>query len=136
MNPRVVRMSEAMTWEIPESEPNHRFMGLMFERDITPTANMSAGFVILPPKQEQKKLSAHPGVEEIYFVVQGKGKFVLDEKEVEVERGTAVYVTPGCRHRAINTGDEEMQLFWVNSPPVFGPVRGYEEIVKNWERIR
>ena len=137
MQGKVVKMGQAMTWEIPDPEPHHRFMGLMFERDITPTVNMSAGFVILPPRQEQQKLSAHEGKEEIYFVVRGKGKFVLDEDAVEVEEGTAIYVAPGCRHRAINTEEsEEMHLFWVNSPPVFGPVGGYLDFVKNWKRVR
>src|SRR4051794_4093930 len=76
MQGRVVKMSEAMMWEIPEPEPHHRFMGLMFERDITPTVNMAAGFVTLPPGQEQHKLSTHEGKEEIYLVFRGKGKFV------------------------------------------------------------
>jgi mannose-6-phosphate isomerase-like protein (cupin superfamily) len=136
MQGKVVKMNQAMTWEIPEAEPNHRFMGLIFERDLTPTTNLSAGFVILPPKQEQRKLSAHEGVEEIYLVLQGTGQFVLDNDVVDVEQGTAVYVSPGCRHRAVNTGDEEMRLFWVNTPPVFGPNKGYLEIVKDWKRIR
>jgi mannose-6-phosphate isomerase-like protein (cupin superfamily) len=136
MQGKVVKMSDAMAWEIPEPEPYHRFMELMFERDITPTINLSAGFVTLPPGQEQQKLSTHEGKEEVYLVFKGKGKFVLDDDVVEVEEGTAVYIAPGCRHRAINTGDEAMQLFWVNTPPVFGPTGAYLELVKNWKRIK
>jgi mannose-6-phosphate isomerase-like protein (cupin superfamily) len=136
MQGKVVKMSEAMMWEIPDPEPNHRFMGLMIELDITPTRNMSAGFVILPPTHQQQRLSIHEGKEEIYFVVKGKGKFVLDDEEVEVDAGTAVYIEPGCRHRAINTEDGEMVLYWVNSPPVFGPVGGYQDVVKNWKQVR
>ena len=136
MQGKVVKMSDAMCWEIQEPDPNHRFMGLMFERDITPTKTMAAGFVILPPKQEQAKLSAHQGEEEVYFVLKGKGKFVLDDEVVEVEQGTAVYIEPGCRHRAINSGDDEMRLFWVNAPSVFGPVGGYKEFAKNWKQVR
>jgi mannose-6-phosphate isomerase-like protein (cupin superfamily) len=136
MQGKVVRMDEAMTWEIPEPEPNHRFMGILFERDVTPTSNLAAGFVILPPGQEQRKLSTHEGAEEVYFVVQGKGRFILDDETVDVEQGTAVYISPGCRHRAINTGDEELRLLWVNTPPVFGPQGAYKELVKDWKRVR
>jgi mannose-6-phosphate isomerase-like protein (cupin superfamily) len=110
-------------------------MGLMFERDITPTANIAAGIVILPAGEEQTKLSVHEG-EEIYYVVRGTGQFVLDERVVDVEQGTAVYIAPGVGHRAINTGDEEMELYWVNTPPVFGPVGAYRDLMKDWERIR
>jgi mannose-6-phosphate isomerase-like protein (cupin superfamily) len=136
MQGKVVNMADAMRWEIPDAEPHHRYMGLMFERDITPTVNMSAGFVVLPPGQEQQKLSVHEGKEEIYFVVQGRGRFVLDDEVVDVSRGTAVYVSPGCRHRAINTGEEPMELFWVNTPPVFGAVGAYQDVVKNWNRVK
>ena len=132
----VATLDESMRWEIPEPEPNHRFMGLMFERDITPTKNLAAGFVILPARQEQRKLSAHEGIEEVYFVAQGKGRFVLNDEAIDVERGSAVYVAPGSRHRVINTGDEEMQLFWVNTPSVFGPIGGYLDAVKNWRRVK
>jgi mannose-6-phosphate isomerase-like protein (cupin superfamily) len=136
MASKVARISESMRWEIPEPEPNHRFMGLMFEGSITPTKNLSAGFVVLPPKQEQRKLSAHEGSEEVYFVVRGKGQFVMDDDVVEVEQGTAVYISPGCRHRAINTGSEDMELFWVNTPSVFGSAGGYLDAVKGWTRVR
>jgi len=130
----VVRHSEALTWESPE--PHKRWMTLLFERDITPTQNISAGLVTLPVGQEQSKLSRHPDGEEIYFIVRGRGKFQLDDDYVDVEADTSVYIAPGVGHRAINTGDEEMVLYWVNSPPVFGPVGAYKEVVKDWKQVR
>ena len=129
----VVKASECMMWEAPP--PSRRRMGVMFERDITPTINIAAGIVILPPGQEQAKLSVHDG-EEIYYVVRGGGQFVLGERVVEVEKGTAVYIAPGVGHRAINSGDEEMELYWVNTPPVFGRVGGYLDIVKDWKQVQ
>lgn len=129
----VVKTSECMMWQSPL--PQRRRMGLMFERDITPTVNIAAGTVVIPCGEEQSKLSVHEG-EEIYFVVRGRGQFVLDERTVDVEQGTAVYVAPGVGHRAINSGEEEMELYWVNTPPVFGPVGAYEDLMKEWERVR
>ena len=129
----VVKTSECLMWEAPDE--SHRRMGLMYERDITPTVNMSAGIVLIPPGKEQPKLSVHDG-EEIYYVVRGRGKFALGDSFVDIEAGSAVYVAKGTGHRAINTGDEEMELYWVNTPPVFGPVGGYLEFMKDWKRIR
>jgi len=129
----VVKVSEAMEWQ--SSPPNQRSMSLLFERDITPTINIAAGIVTLPPGQEQKKLSVHEG-EEIYYILQGRGQFQLGDRTVDVEKDTAVYVAPGTKHRAINTGDEEMKLYFVNTPPVFGPIGGYKEFVKDWKQIR
>jgi mannose-6-phosphate isomerase-like protein (cupin superfamily) len=136
MNGKSASIDSAMRWEISDPEPNHRFMGLMFERDITPTKNVAVGFVILPAKQEQKKLSVHERSEEVYIVVQGEGRFVIGEEEVAVKKGSAVYIAPGCPHRAINTGTEELHLVWVNTPPVFGAVEGYKEMVSPWKRVQ
>lgn len=129
----VVRAQERMVWESPG--PNSRTMGLYFEKDITPTKNISVGNVILPAGQEQTKLSEHK-CEEVYFIVSGKGQFVLNEQFNEVEQGTAIYVAPGTKHRAINTGDEPMELLWVNTPPFFGGVDKVEEMLEGWKRIQ
>ena len=131
----VVKASEAIEWESPDGAPNHRYMSLMFERDITPTKSMAAGIVTLPPGQEQQKLSIHEDGEEIYYVLQGKGQFVLNDKVVDVEKDMAVYVTPGTKHRAINTGDEDMKIYYVNCPSVFGTVGQYKEWMKDWKKV-
>ncbi len=110
-------------------------MSLMFERDITPTVNIAAGIVTLPPGQEQQKLSVHEG-EEIYFVLEGTGQFVLNDRVVDIEKDTAVYVAPGTKHRAINTGQDEMRLYFVDTPPVFGRVGGYKDFMKEWTKVR
>jgi len=43
----VNNINECMLWEIPGDQ--RRFMGIVHERDITPTKTLSAGIVILPP---------------------------------------------------------------------------------------
>ncbi len=89
----------------------------------------------MPPGQAQHKLSVHEG-EEIYMILQGKGRFVLNDEEYDVEKHTAVYIAPGTKHRAYNTGDEDMIMYFVNSPSCFGPVGGYNAFMKDWTRIR
>lgn len=131
----VVKREEVMVWEAPE--PHRRYFGLIFERDVTPTQNLSAGTVLIPPHKEQSKLSRHDA-EEMYYVIRGTGKFVLDDREVEVESGTSVYIAPGVGHRAINTSDEDMELLWVNAPAqgVFGPAGGYKSFTDTWKRVK
>lgn len=130
----VAKIDEIMQWEGDEGS-YHRKFGVMFERDITPTINIAAGTSTLPAGNEQPKVSVHQA-EEIYFVVRGRGKFFLGDRSFDIESGTAVYVAPGVGHRAINTGDEDLELFWVNSPSVFGPVGGYVDLVRGWKKIR
>lgn len=130
----VVGRDECMLWEIPGDQ--RRFMGLIFERDITPTKNLASGIVILPPGAEQPTLSVHPDSEEIYYVLKGDGAFVLGESEHVIKPNTAVYVAPGTEHRAINTGSGDLELFWVNTPSCFGPVGGYKEKTRDWRQVR
>jgi mannose-6-phosphate isomerase-like protein (cupin superfamily) len=130
----VVRLEDAMAWEAPE--PNRRTMALMFERDVTPTRSMAAGYVRIPPGNEQVKLSVHPDGEEIYFVVTGRARFYLGDEAHEIDPGTAVYVAPGMPHRAVSIGDDDLVLYYVNAPSVFGPVGGYEAFVQGWTRIK
>ena len=130
----LVQRGDAPAWEAPA--PHARVMGILFERDITPTRNVSAGFVLIPPGGEQPKLSSHPGVEEIYYVLRGTGTFVLGEDNLTVRPGSAVYVGPDVSHRAINDGDVEMELLWFNSPPAFGPVGSYTEVTRGWTDVR
>jgi mannose-6-phosphate isomerase-like protein (cupin superfamily) len=132
----VVHRSEALAWEVPLEPPHNRVMGVLFERDITPTRNVSAGFVLIPAGSEQPKLSSHDGVEEIYYVLRGSGSFVLGDETVPVRPGSAVYVGSGVPHRAINGPDEEMELLWFNSPPAFGPVGGYQELTRDWRDVQ
>jgi len=134
------KINDCMMWEtpLPESAAGFRRMGLMFA-DFTPTINVAVGCVILPPGKEQPKPSVHVG-EEIYFVLRGKGQFQLGDELFDIEPGTAVYVGPEVGHRAINTGEEEMQLYYVlSSHPNFHHAErqgGYLDAMKDWKRIR
>ena len=100
----VVKTGELVMWESPPSlEPNRRLVGVMFGREITPTTDIRAVIVILPVGQKQPKgrKNVHDKAEEIYYVLRGKGQFVLGERVVDIEKGTAVYVAPGTDHRSI-----------------------------------
>lgn len=122
-----------LAWEAPE--PNRRTMGVLFERDLTPTAELCAGFVRIPVGGEQPKFSRHPG-EEIYFVVNGRGRFDRDGQIDTVPTRGAVYVRPFDPHRWINDSDEDLELLFVNSPSAFGRVGGYFDTVSGWEQIQ
>ena len=129
----VNKIGEEMAWQIPDGE--EREMGLMHEGEVSGTKNIAAGSVRMLPGTKQTNLSVHKG-EELYFVHKGKAKFYLSDDEYEVDEGSAVYIAPGTRHRAENIGDEDLILYWVNSPPVFGAAGGYKQIVKSWNQIR
>ena len=58
----------------------------------------------------------HKRTTEIYHVLEGEGHIELDGERVPVKPMTAVYIKPGCRHRAVG------QLKIINIPiPAFDP---------------
>jgi len=50
---------------------------------------------------EEAELHYHKKITEIYLVLEGSGTVELDGKLVPVKPLTAIFIKPGCRHRAI-----------------------------------
>ena len=58
----------------------------------------------------------HKRMTEIYLILEGEGHLELDGERVPVKPMTAVYIRPGCRHRAVG----RMRI--INIPvPAFDP---------------
>src|SRR5438874_11639861 len=62
------------------------------------------------------KTHYHKKLTEIYLILEGEGYLELDGQVVPVKPMTAVYIKPGCRHRAVG----KMKI--INVPvPAFDP---------------
>ncbi|MFQ5662176.1 MAG: cupin domain-containing protein [Candidatus Paceibacteria bacterium] len=48
---------------------------------------------------------------------EGEGKAILDGVEAQVRDGSAVVVPAGTQHNFINTGDVDLKLYTIYSPP-------------------
>ncbi|MFP6899299.1 MAG: cupin domain-containing protein [Opitutales bacterium] len=55
----------------------------------------------------------HKGMTEIYVVLEGEGEIELDGERFPVKPLTAIYLKPGCRHRAIGN----LRIINVPVPP-------------------
>lgn len=64
----------------------------------------------------------HKRMTEIYLILEGEGHLELDGERVPVRPMTAVYIHPGCRHRAVGN----MRI--INIPvPAFDPEDEFED---------
>ena len=61
----------------------------------------------------------HRQIEEIYYIVSGRGLMTVGEETREVEAGDAVYVPRDQRHTLKNTGAEPIKLVLVCGPAFF-----------------
>jgi mannose-6-phosphate isomerase-like protein (cupin superfamily) len=65
---------------------------------------------------KDSKTHHHKKLTEIYLVLEGEGQMELDGELIPVKPMTAIFIKPGCRHRAIGN----MRI--VNIPvPAFDP---------------
>jgi quercetin dioxygenase-like cupin family protein len=66
--------------------------------------------------QADSRTHYHKSMTEIYLVIEGQGHMELDGQLFPIKPMTAIYIPPGCRHRAIG------KLRLVNLPvPPFDP---------------
>ena len=51
--------------------------------------------------RDDSRVHYHQRMTEIYLVLEGEGEMELDGVRIPIKPMTAIYIKPGCRHRAI-----------------------------------
>lgn len=50
---------------------------------------------------QDAKLHYHERTDEFYYVIDGQGRMILDDEEIDLHRGVVVYVPRGVKHKAV-----------------------------------
>jgi mannose-6-phosphate isomerase-like protein (cupin superfamily) len=58
----------------------------------------------------------HADTEEIYFILEGRGKMRIEGESQEVRVGDAIAILPGQKHKLWNTGDVPLRLLCSCAP--------------------
>jgi mannose-6-phosphate isomerase-like protein (cupin superfamily) len=66
--------------------------------------------------QQDARVHYHKKLTEIYFALEGRGEMELDGERAPVKPFVAIFIKPGCRHRAVG----KMRIVNV-SIPAFDP---------------
>ncbi len=82
-----------------------------FVSSDNPTATMHVVDI-----EADAKVHYHKKLTEVYLVLEGEGQMELDSQRVPVKPYTAIFIKPGCRHRAVG----KMRIVNV-SIPAFDP---------------
>lgn len=86
----------------------------LIDPEKSPSKNIKMGFTIVYAGGKTTG-HLHNDMEEVYYVIQGKGKMVVGDTEYEIKTGDALYVPFGVFHTTYNTGILPLQLLWVTS---------------------
>jgi len=80
--------------------------------DDSPSKNLKMGYTIIYPTGKTTG-HAHDDLEEVYYILSGKGKMVVGEDAFPIEAGDAFYVPFGEYHATYNTGIQPLAMLWV-----------------------
>ena len=58
----------------------------------------------------------HESEEEVMLFLEGEGKFITKDQEIDLKPGICVYNPPGSPHRIVNTGTTKLKFVWVYAP--------------------
>jgi mannose-6-phosphate isomerase-like protein (cupin superfamily) len=84
----------------------------LIDPDDSPSKNLKMGYTIVYPTGKTTG-HAHDDMEEVYFILSGKGKMVVGEDEFPIQAGDAFYVPFGEYHVTYNTGIQPLAILWV-----------------------
>ncbi len=88
-------MSDLLARQVASAAPYHEFLRV---------PAMSCGLYVLPAGGTDGQ-SPH-NEDEMYYVVKGRGRFVADGTESDVQPGTVLYVRAGIEHRFSDITEE------------------------------
>ena len=63
--------------------------------------------------EQDAKVHYHKKLTEVYLILEGDGYMELNGESVPVKPFTAIFIKPGCRHRAVG----KMRILNVSIPP-------------------
>jgi mannose-6-phosphate isomerase-like protein (cupin superfamily) len=78
----------------------------------SPSKNLTMGYTVIYPTGKTTG-HAHDDMEEVYYILTGKGKMVIGGDEFPIQAGDAFYVPFGEYHVTYNTGNQPLAMVWV-----------------------
>ena len=109
----VITSPEALTQEsFDDPARGDAFWYTFFSGDMTPTAGMSAGVMVIPPNGGRLEPHRHAQAE-IYFIAAGSGLLNIDGVETVVSTGSAAFIPGDALHSIRNLEDEALRVFYV-----------------------
>ena len=84
----------------------------LIDPEKSPSKNLKMGYTIVYPTGRTTG-HAHEDMEEVYFILSGKGKMVVGDDEFPIRDGDALYIPSGAFHVTYNTGIDPLKFLWV-----------------------
>jgi len=87
----------------------------MGKSTIFSSERVLVGLNCFEPGQEHR-LHSHEGMDKVYYVIEGKGVFLLEDREIEMQAGLMLVAPEGVAHGIRNTSEERLIVLAVLAP--------------------
>jgi mannose-6-phosphate isomerase-like protein (cupin superfamily) len=88
----------------------------MGKSTIYESERLLVGLNAFEPGQSHS-LHAHSGLDKMYYVVAGRGMFLLEDRELPMQSGDLLVAPEGVPHGVRNTGEDRLLVLAVLAPP-------------------
>jgi quercetin dioxygenase-like cupin family protein len=99
--------------------PNDSWSKMVLTGDTVSGIVSSLGYSVFKPGTELAMVSHD--VEEVAFVLAGRGELRTEDGSVAVEAGQALHIPPRLWHAVVNTGDEDLVMVFGFPHPAYPP---------------
>jgi mannose-6-phosphate isomerase-like protein (cupin superfamily) len=87
-----------------------------YRKVLYTTTNLQLVLMSLKPREEIG-MEVHPNIDQFFRFESGIGKCIINDNEYDVKDGDSIIVPAGAQHNIINTGEENLQMYTIYSPP-------------------
>jgi len=109
----LLTMDHFLNWQNFQGKNSEKF----FKNTLWTGEHVMLGLNCLEPNQQQS-VHAHSGADKFYYVLSGKGRFVVGDEEKTVEAGTVVLAPASVPHGVTNIGSERLSLLVAIAPGI------------------
>ena len=99
----------------PERKTPPRSSWLLISEKTVGSKNLALGVNETEPGSMVPE-HLHESEEEVMLFLEGMGKFITKDEEIDLKPGICVYNPPGSPHRIVNTGTTKLKFVWVYAP--------------------
>ncbi len=90
-------------------------------RNVLHTGEHSQIVVMSIPVNGDIGEEVHQTTDQIIVVVEGEGELFINGEVTPFEEDAIIFIPAGTSHNIINTGDEDLKIFTIYSPPQHKP---------------
>jgi len=111
--------AEAHGYVLSATEGEHLIRGggnLLIKVDPSRGSNSLALGTQQVPVGGRIPIHRHAQMDEVFYVVEGSGTFIINDERLSVEKGATIFIPKGAWH-GFDKGDKEMLLVWAVVPP-------------------